>query len=127
MNSKVTLGIRILVGLAMVVFGFNKIVPFMPQPEPGAMGASMQALMGALTASPFMKIIALIEIVGGLALIANKYVPLALTLLVAVMFNALLIHLFYDPKNAAGAGVFLALCLVLVYANKERFKDLLSA
>jgi putative oxidoreductase len=127
MNEKITMGIRILVGLAMVVFGLNKFLNFMPQPEPGAMGADMVTLATILSASAFMKIVALIEILGGVALIIGKYVPLALTFLVAVMLNAALFHFFYDTKNIGGALVFLVLCLYLVYTQKERFSSLLSA
>jgi putative oxidoreductase len=127
MSQKINLGLRILVGLAMVVFGLNKFLNFMPQPEPGAMGEQMVQLGTLLGSSPFMKIIGLLEILGGVALLVGKYVPLALTLLVAVMFNAFLFHMFYDPKNMAGALIFLLLSLYLVYAHKDRFKDLLSA
>lgn len=126
MNKTVTLVIRILVGLAMVAFGANKLFHFMPEPEPGAMGEKMTTLMGVLH-SPFMVVIGVLEILGGLALLVGKYVPLALTFLIAIMVNAAMLHGFYDPANIAGSLVFLVLCLVLVYAYKERFKYLLSA
>tara|TARA_Y100000385_G_C13102166_1_gene645242 strand:+ start:2337 stop:2519 length:183 start_codon:yes stop_codon:yes gene_type:complete len=45
--------------------------------------------------SCFLKIIGVLEILGGLALLLNKYVPLALTVLVAIMFNAVLFHAFH--------------------------------
>ncbi len=127
MNEKITMGIRILVGLGMIVFGLNKFLNFMPQPEPGAMGADMVTLATILSASPFMKIIAILEILGGVGLLLGKYVPLALTFLIAILFNATLFHLFYDTKNVVGALVFLLLCLYLVFTQKERFKDLWSA
>ena len=128
MQAKVFLVIRFLVGIGMVVFGANKLYPFMPGPDPSAMGADMLGLMDLLmNKSPFMLIIGILEILGGLALLLNKYVPLGLTVLVAIMLNAFLFHLFFDSANAAGAAVFLVLCLALVYANKDRFKGILSA
>ena len=124
MNQKVSMILRILLGLAMVVFGLNKFLQFMPmEPPTGDMGA----LMGVLMKSPFMMIIAVIEILGGVALLINKYVPLALTFLIAVLLNAMLFHLFYDAANIGGALVFLVIALVLVYANKDRFSSLLSS
>jgi putative oxidoreductase len=127
MSKKINTGIRILVGLLMIVFGLNKFLNFMPQPEPGAMGAEMVTLATILSASPFMSIIGIIEILGGIALLIGKYVPLALTFLVAVLLNATLFHLFYDTKNVGGALVFLILCLYLVYTQKDKFFGLLSA
>ena len=74
-----------------------------------------------------MKIIGFLEILGGLALLLNKYVPLALTILVAIMFNAAVFHGLHDAKNIPGAILGLVLGLALVYANKDRFSELLSA
>jgi len=123
-NQKVTLVVRILVGLIMVVFGANKFLNFMPQPT--EIPEQMGALMGILMTSPFMTIIGVLEVLGGLGLILNKFVPLSLTVLIAVLLNAALFHLFFDPANVVGALVFLLLCLVLVYGYKDRYKSLLT-
>ena len=124
MNAKVAMGIRILFGVFCLIFGINKFIGFMPFPEiPGDGGT----LMGIYATSGFMKIIGVLEILGGLALLINKYVPLALTILVAIMFNAAVFHGLHDIKNIPGAILGLVLGLVLVYVNKDRFSDLLSA
>jgi len=124
MNPKITMGVRILFGLFCLIFGINKFANFMPFPPiPGDGGT----LMGIYATSGFMKIIGVIEIIGGLLLIAGKYVPLALTLLIAIMFNAAIFHALHDPANIVGALVGLVLGLVLVFAYKDRFSSLLSA
>ena len=124
MNEKVTMGIRILFGLFCLIFGINKFANFLPAFEiPGDGGV----LMGIYMSSGFMKIIGVIEVIGGLALLINKYVPLALTFLIAIMFNAFLFHLLHDPANIGGAIGGLVLGLILVYAYKTRFLSLLSA
>jgi hypothetical protein len=124
MNAKVTLGIRILFGVFCLFFGLNKFFGFMEFPEiPGDGGT----LMGIYATSGFMKIIGVLEILGGLALVLNKYVPLALTILVAIMFNAAVFHGLHDIANIPGAIIGLVLGLILVYVNKERFSELLSA
>ncbi|MGB1038871.1 MAG: DoxX family protein [Bacteroidia bacterium] len=124
MNQKVTMVIRILVGLMMVVFGLNKFLNFMPmEPPTGDMGALMTGLGGT-----FLSLIGILEIICGVLLLIGKYVPLSLTILIAILFNAAIFHLLYDPANSIGAIVFLALCLVLVFGSyKERFKSMLSA
>lgn len=124
MNSKVVMGIRILLGLFILVFGLNKFLNFIPFPPiPGDGGT----LMGIYVSSGFMKVIGILEILAALCLLLNKYVPLTLTVLVAIMFNATLFHLLHDAANVGGAVLGLVLSLVLVYANKDRFKDLLSS
>jgi len=124
MNDKVKMGLRILLGVAMIVFGANKFGHFMPMPAPEGDWA---VLMGALASSGFLKLIGVLEIVFGLLLVFGKYVPLSLAVIVAIMFNAAVLHGLLDPANITGALVFLILGLVLVYMNKERFSDLLSA
>lgn len=125
MNQKVTMVIRVLVGLLMIVFGANKFLNFMPQPT--EIPEQMGTLMGILMSSPFMTIIGILEVLGGLGLLLNKFVPLSLTVLIAILFNAALFHLFFDPANVIGAVVFLVLSLLLVYSYKDRFSSLLSA
>lgn len=124
MNQTSTKVIRILVGVMMIVFGLNKFLQFMPmEPPTGQMGE----LMSVLASSPFLAIIGILEVVGGLGLVLNKYVPLSLIIIIAIMINAALFHLFFDPANVVGSLVFLVLSLVLVYAYKDRFNSILSA
>ncbi len=124
MNSKVVMGLRILLGIFILVFGLNKFLNFMPFPPiPGDGGT----LMTIYFTSGFLKIIGILEILGGIALIVNKFVPLSLTITTAIMLNAFLFHALHDPANIMGAIIGLVLCLVLVYAYKGRFSDLLSA
>ena len=124
MNEKVLMGVRILLGLFMLVFGINKFAGFMPFPP---MPEDATTLIEIYSSSGFLKIIGVLEIIFGLALLAGKYVPLALTVLTAILFNALLFHLLNDPKGVGGAAVGLILCLICVYGYKDRFKSLLSA
>ena len=84
-------------------------------------------LMGIYVSSGFLKIIGVIEIIGGLLLLMGKFVRLALTFLLAIMFNAVIFHVLHDMANIPGALVGLILGLVLVVAYKDRFSSLLSA
>ncbi len=122
MNTKVAMGIRILFGLFCLIFGLNKFLNFLPMlPIEGDGGT----LMGIYFTSGFFKLIGVLEVLGGLALLLNKYVPLALTVLVAIMFNAAIFHMLHDMGGIGGAVVGLLMGLILVYFNKERFSSLL--
>ena len=124
MNEKVTMGVRILFGLFCLIFGLNKFLNFLPMPE---LTGDAATLMGIYFSSGFMKVIGVLEILGGLALLVGKYVPLALTILVAIMFNALLFHLLHDPAGVGGAVLGMILSLILIYAYRDRFSSLLRA
>ena len=123
MNSKVTMGIRILLGVLMLVFGLNKFFGFMPMPE---MTGDAGTLMGIYSTSGFFTIIGIIEVLGGLALIVGKFIPLALTFLIAVLFNAVLFHIFHFPEGIAPAIFGLVMGLIMVYAHKDRFSTFLA-
>lgn len=124
MNSKLTMGLRILFGIFLLIFGINKFAGFIEFPPiPGDGGT----LMGIYFTSGFLKIIGVLEILCGLALVVGKFVPLALTVGIGIMFNATLFHLLHAPEGVAGAIVGLLLGVVLVFAHKERFSSLLSA
>ena len=66
MNSKVFMVVRILLGLFVLVFGINKLVPegFLPMPE---LSADAGAYFGALTSAKTLLLVAIVEIVAGLA------------------------------------------------------------
>ena len=124
MNPKVTMGIRIVFAVFCLIFGINKFANFLPFPEiPGDGGT----LIGIYASSGFLKIIGILEILGGLALLSGRFVSLALTILVAIMFNAALFHGLHDPAGIGGAVVGLLLGLILVYFYRDKFGGLLSA
>ena len=108
----------------MVAFGFNKLIPFMPEPE---MTGDAATLMGIYGQSGFMTLIGILELVCGILILVNKFVPLALVVLVAILFNASVYHALHYPGNIAGALVFMILSLVLVYVHRESFKGIISA
>ena len=124
MNSKVTMVLRILLGLVLIIFGANKFYSFMPVPEGLPEGATNS--MGALMATGYMfKFIGATEVFVGLLLLINKWVPLALVILTPVAINIVLFHLFLAPGGGTIPGlVILILNIVLIYANWNKFKSL---
>ncbi len=123
MNSKVTMVLRILMGLIFVVFGANKFVGFLPNPE---LNAEAGSLIGAIINSGFMwELMGVIYIVAGLLLIINKAVPFALVLLAPMVVNIFLFHAVLDPAGLAGPSTLvLILQIALMYAHWDKFKAL---
>jgi len=125
MNSKVFMVLRILLGLFVLIFGANKLYPggFIPMDAPtGDAGAYFGALVNAKT----LMLVAIVEVVAGLALIFNKYGALLTLILMSISVNAVLFHATLDPANIAGALVLLVLNVVVLYGYKDKYKDLMD-
>ncbi len=124
MSSKVEMVLRIFFALSLFVFGLNKFLYFIPTPP---MGGTAEELMNIYVASGFMKMIGGLEILAGIGFLFNKFVPLSLTIMIAIIFNAVVFHLLHDMAGLTPALVSLLLLLLLAYYNKSRFTNLLSA
>ncbi len=113
---------RYVLGLAMLVFGANKFLHFMPNPE---LPAEAGAFMGALDASGYIfPILGAAYLIAGLCLVLNKAVPFALLVLVPISINIVAFHLVYAPAGILFAAIVAVLNILLVYANWDRFKSL---
>ena len=113
---------RILLGLIFFVFGLNGFLNFIP------MGAMPSGLAGQFFAvlfqSHYVLFISAFELAGGALLLANRYVPLALTILGPVIVNILLYHLLLDHADAPLAIVVAILWCVVAFRQREHFAGL---
>ena len=105
---------RILLGLVFFVFGLNKFYPFIP-PGPLPSGVAGE-FMGALMSTKYIMIVGAFETVGGLLLLINRYVPLALCLLAPVIVNVLIVGLLMT-RQALGPGLVVAVLWVIVFVR----------
>jgi uncharacterized membrane protein YphA (DoxX/SURF4 family) len=122
MNSKLTMVLRILLGLILLVFGSNKFFQFMPAPP---MEGAPAEFMGALFATGYMfPLIAITEIVAGLLLLTNKWTGLALIFTAIMSVNIILFHIMLAPATIAVGAVVAILNVALIYANWNKFKTL---
>lgn len=124
-TSKAVTVARLLLGLGFFVFGLNGFLGFLPNPEhTGAAGAYLGGLAAAGYMFPFIKGT---ELVVGVLLLANRFVPLALTVLAPVMLNIVAFHLFLEPATIVVPLVLLALQLYLAYSYRTVFAPILTA
>jgi putative oxidoreductase len=111
---------RILLGLLFLVLGLNGFLHFIPTLWPP--GPASQ-FMGAMFVSRFYTVVYLTQIVGGLLLLANRYVPVGLLLLGPVLVNILAFHIFMAPAGlpiAAGAS---ALWCIVFFRVRSAFAE----
>jgi uncharacterized membrane protein YphA (DoxX/SURF4 family) len=118
--------IRLLLGLMFFVFGLNGFLNFLPQPQGIPAGAA--AFGGALAATGYMfPLIKGTEVLAGLLLLSNRFVPLALVLLAPIVVNIVAFHLVLAPAGSAVALVALALELFLAWSYRDSYRSVLAA
>ena len=77
--------------------------------------------MGALFLSHYYWVVAALQIAGGLLLLANRFVPLALVLLGPVIVNILCYHVFLNHAGAPPAIVVTVLWFIVFYGHRQYF------
>jgi putative oxidoreductase len=115
---------RVLLGLLFAFAGFVKVFPVIPmQIPPGDAGA----MMGLMMAHKWMLLYGLVELAGGLMLLAGRFVPLGLTLLAAMLTNIALFNATLMPNALPMSLVAGAVELFLVYAYRASFAGIFAA
>src|SRR5579863_9820923 len=99
---------RLLLGFIFVVFGLNGFFHFIPMPPPT--GIAMQFFV-ALYMSHYLVVIFVLQLGAAILLLANRYVPLALTLLGPIVVYIFFFHLLMAP-----AGLPLAVTVAILWS-----------
>jgi hypothetical protein len=116
---------RLLLGAIFTVFGLNGFLHFLPMPAPTGLSA---VFMGGLGATGyFFPLLKGTEVIAGLLLLGNRFVPLALTVLAPIVVNIVLFHAFLAPSGLALPLVIVALGVYLAYTERKVFAPLLQA
>jgi hypothetical protein len=116
---------RVTLGLVFLLFGLNYFLEFLPPPPP----PPEQALgfLGGLMAGGYVfPLVKTIEVVAGAALLANRFVPLALTLLAPIVVNIAAFHFLLAPSYAMPIALIL-LELYLAWTHRAAFLPMLRA
>ena len=116
---------RYLLGLMFTVFALNGFLNFIHQPPP-ANPLALQ-FFGAIIASHFAAFFFAGQVLGGLLLLFGLFVPLALTLLAAELYNILAFHLTMAPGSITPALVACVFWILVFLQYRESFKGIFSA
>src|ERR1700756_2174550 len=115
---------RYLAGVIFLVFGLNGFLHFIPLPPPSGVAGQF---MGALYVSHYLTLIFGLQVVGGVLLLVNRFVPLALAILAPVIVNILCFHALMAPSGLPLA-LFVTVLLALVFAHvRSAFAALFQA
>ena len=118
----VTLIARLLLGLTLVVLGLNGFLNFLNM-GPLPSGFAGQFII-ALAASHYLWVIAGLQVAGGVLLLVNRFVPLALVLLGPIIVNILLYHVFLNRSGAQLAILVTILWFIVFYSHRQYFSGI---
>ncbi len=114
---------RYLLGLLFTVFGLNGFFNFIHQPPPP--NPLVTQFFVAISASHFSAFSFAVQVLGGLLLLSGFFVPLALTLLAAELYNILAFHLALESGSGIGPGLVACVLWVLVFLQyRENFSGI---
>jgi len=120
-------GGRLLLGLLFLVTGLNGFLNFLPQPRT-PMPEGAMAFAGAMMQTGYLfPLVGGTQLVAGLLLLVNRFVPLALALLAPVVVNILAFHLFLAPEGLGLAVLVLALEAGLAWSYRRAYRPMLAA
>jgi hypothetical protein len=105
---------RILLGVIFTVFGLNGFLHFLPM-GPAPSGLAGQYLT-VVSESHYITVIFAFQLICGILLLINQFVPLAVTILAGVLTNILLFHITMAPAGLPLA-LFTLVLWILVFAS----------
>jgi putative oxidoreductase len=104
---------RFLLGLIFLVFGLNGFLHFIPMPPPsGVAGQFLESMF----VTKYLLFVFAIQLIGGVLLLINRYVPLALTILGPIIVNILLFHGLMN-REGLGLALFVTILWAVVFAS----------
>ena len=115
---------RYLAGLIFLVFGLNGFLNFIRFPPPGGIAAQF---MGSLYASHYLWVIFAFQVIAGVLLLVNRYVPLAAAVLAPVLVNVLTFHALMAPSGLPLALFVAALWTVIFIDVRPAFSGLFQS
>src|ERR1700746_3249882 len=116
---------RYLLGLLFTVFGLNGFLNFIHQPPP-TNPLAIQFFV-AISGSHFAAFFFAVQLIGGLLLLSGFFVPLALTVLAAELYNILAFHLTLAPASIGPALVACVLWMLVFLQYRNSFNGVLAA
>jgi putative oxidoreductase len=115
---------RILLGLTFTVFGLNGFLHFIPSPSfpPGYLMDFFTAISG----SGFYIMIFGVQLICGLLLLVNQYVPLVVVVLAGVLVNILTFHATMNPQGFPPALIALILWFLTAWPIRAQFAPIFA-
>ena len=124
MNPLIASAPRLLLGLIFTVFGLNGFLQFIPIPPPS--GAAAEFMGGLAASGYFFPMMAMTQILVGVALLTDRFAGLALVILAPITINIVAFHIL-APDGMPLAALVLLLHLTAAWQRRSLFTPLLGS
>lgn len=125
MTNALFIAARILLGLLFVVFGLNGFLHFIPNPP--SLPQNAMTFFGVMVQSHFSYFAFGVQLIAGAFLLVNRFVPLAVVTLAAVIANIFAFHVTMWPATIVPMPVVVALLwFAVAWRVRDRLSPLLS-
>ncbi len=125
MKTKIFLGIQIIAGLLLVLFGLNGFLQFLAMPPANE---QMSAFTFAIYKTGYIfPLMAFFQLIAGLSFIFNKYTALTTILVMPFLLNAFLAHLFLDINGIAPSAFIVFALITVIFKNRTSFALIFKA
>jgi uncharacterized membrane protein YphA (DoxX/SURF4 family) len=120
MKKKILFVLSLLFGLMFINAGLNKFFNYLPMPTdlPENMVKMTAALMQI---GWLMPLVAIVEIVGGILFITNKFRALGAVIIFPVLAGIVLVHITAAPSGLPIAIVLLGIEIWVMIENREKY------
>jgi hypothetical protein len=112
---------RYLTGVIFLVMGLNGFLNFIPLPPPGGIAGQF---MGVLYVSHYLWVIFAFQVIAGVLLLVNRYVPFAVAVLAPIIVNILTFHALMAPSGLPLALFVAVLWVVIFFDVRPAFAGL---
>jgi putative oxidoreductase len=125
MKKKILFVISLLFGLLFIFSGLNKLFMFVPPPPD--LPAEMQKAMAAFGEIKWlMPLVAVVEIIGGVLVITNRFRALGAIVVFPAMCGILLFHIITAPSGLIMAVILMGINLWMMFENREKYMPMVK-
>jgi putative oxidoreductase len=125
MKHRIYTVIRYIYGVAMIFFGTSNLFQLLPQHQfPEEAGKLMLAFIDS---GYILQLVGLTQLLLGISLLLNRFIPLALLLFAPIAVNVLMFHLFLDVSGILMAMPVIGITAFLFIYHKSYFISLFKA
>jgi uncharacterized membrane protein YphA (DoxX/SURF4 family) len=120
--------VRVLMGLIFLFASIVYVLVFYFKlfPIPEMTGDVKRFNEGMFAAVYLMPLVKIVEFLCGVAFVTGRFVPLAVVLISPIIINIFMFHAFLQPEGLPLASFLVLGNCFLAYANRDRYKPLLS-
>ncbi|ATL49233.1 DoxX family protein [Chitinophaga caeni] len=125
MKQKILFVVSLLFGLIYINSGLNKFFNYMPVPDD--LPESLLKIMSAyMEIGWLIPLVGVIEIVGGILFITNKFRALGAIVILPVMVGVLLTHTVNAPSGLPMALALFIVNIWVIYENRHKYMPMLQ-